>query len=327
MDRSLDDVISDRQVLKEAELEEEEVVVETTGRVMAQESDWLHDKYQDDDTETRRPFRAPRNRRDLDRYSPESELQTQDAKLRVDNLHYELTEEDLDDLFNRIGPVKSLALRYDRAGRSSGTAFVTYTTLSSAHAAIREFDGANAHGQPIRLSLLPTVHAASTGRRNGDSRNLFDRTAKPVRSLFDRIEKPISRERDRSRSPGAPRRTDTRKPPPDGIDRYVPGEDRNKRSRSRSPVRRGRGRRDDNGRGVRRGDRDGGRTTVNGRPRLTQQELDQEMEDYWGSKEVAAAKGGVTQTTNATLAANGTVVAGPPPAVDAGDVDMIDEEL
>ena len=177
-----------------------------------------------------------------------------------------------------MGTVKSLSLRYDRAGRSAGTAFVTYTNLSSAHAAIAEFDGANAHGQPIRLSLIPTAPAASTARRNGDVRHPFDRTTKPVRSLFDRIEKPIGRGRDRSRSPGAPRRTDTRKPPPEGIDRYVPGEDRIRRSRSRSPIRRGRGARGgDAGRGVRRGDRDSGRPTVNGRPRMTQEQLDQDM--------------------------------------------------
>jgi len=58
----------------------------------------------------------------------------------------------LDDLFNRIGPVLKLSLTYDRAGRSEGVAYVTYESAQDAKAAVREFDGANAKGQPIRHS-------------------------------------------------------------------------------------------------------------------------------------------------------------------------------
>ena len=119
-------------------------------------------------------------------------------------------------------------------------------------------------------------------------RNPFDTAVRPGRSLFDRVEMPrTSRHsggRSRSRSPGAPRRTDTSKPPPDGVDRYVPpaGASRRRRSRTRSPRRRspiynrgGRSRGEERERGPR---------MVNGRPRKTQEELDREMEDYWGSK-------------------------------------------
>ncbi|KMU86126.1 hypothetical protein CIHG_03914 [Coccidioides immitis H538.4] len=55
-------------------------------------------------------------------------------------------------LFTGIGPILSLSLVYDRAGRSEGVAFVTYKRLVDAQTAIREFDGANAKGQPIRKS-------------------------------------------------------------------------------------------------------------------------------------------------------------------------------
>ena len=40
-----------------------------------------------------------------------------------------------------------LNLRYDRAGRSEGTAYVTYQRQADAEEAIRQFDGANANGQ------------------------------------------------------------------------------------------------------------------------------------------------------------------------------------
>lgn len=49
-------------------------------------------------------------------------------------------------LFSRIGPVLKLDIKYDRAGRSTGTVFVTYEAFEDAQEAVREFDGANAKG-------------------------------------------------------------------------------------------------------------------------------------------------------------------------------------
>jgi THO complex subunit 4 len=229
------------------------------------------------------------------------------------------------DLFTRIGPVTSLSLKYDRSGRSAGTAFITYQTTSSANRAIREFDGANAAGQPIRLTLLPTAPSIDLIRgRVAAQRNPFDTAVKPGRSLFDRIETPATRSR--SRSPGAPRRTNVEKPPPDGVDRYVPSasSNRRRRSRTRSPRRRspisrtkspirGRGRGGDGGRGER--ERERGPRLANGRPRKTQEDLDKEMEDYWKSKDEVnggTAKSGPSQEAPATTA-----------AMEDDDIDMI----
>ncbi|KAL6718863.1 hypothetical protein ACLMJK_003097 [Lecanora helva] len=249
------------------------------------------------------------------------------AKLRVDNLHYDLSEEDLEDLFTRIAPITSLSLRYDRSGRSTGTAFVTYPSVSSANRAIREFDGANAAGQPIRLALLPTGPSGDLirGRGGGAARNPFDTAVKPGRSLFDRVEAPYRRSR--SRSPGAPRRTNTEKPPPEGVDRYIPspGGSRFRRSRTRSPRRKSPiSRTRSPYRGRRRGgrdDRDGGPRMVNGRPRKTQDELDQEMEDYWNKK--GEANGNETVNNESGVTGNSEAVAPAAAPIDE-DIDMIE---
>lgn len=50
------------------------------------------------------------------------------------------------ELFRRIGRVQRLQLRFDRSGRSEGTAYVTYESKDDALEAIRQFDGANANG-------------------------------------------------------------------------------------------------------------------------------------------------------------------------------------
>ncbi|KAE8381426.1 RNA-binding domain-containing protein [Aspergillus bertholletiae] len=274
--------------------------------------DWVHDKYEDD--RDSRPSRAPRRPRG-DRYSPPPDHAPTGAKLRVENLHYDITESDLEDLFTRIGPISNLSLVYDRAGRSEGVAYVTYARASDARTAISEFDGANAKGQPIRVTLV----SMGGGRRD---RNPFDNVEKPKGSLFDRVERPRARD-SRSLSPGSGhesgddgarrrrgrrggggryRRSDVSKPAPDHIDRYVPGQ--------RSPARR-----PTNGR--RQGENRRAPTT---RPKKTQEELDQEMDDYWGTantgsgtvdKETVAAE--PQQVASATTAAPGD-----------DDIDMIE---
>ncbi|KAB8527823.1 hypothetical protein FH972_025474 [Carpinus fangiana] len=223
------------------------------------------------------------------------------AKIRVDNLHYELDATDIKELFRRIGDVASCELLYDRQDRSRGTAYVTYFDERDARDAMREFDGANAYGQPIRLSLVP-VGPATRGGRAG-------------RSLFDRIED--SHGRQRSASPNSLDRRSA-KPAQEHIDRYMPGEGRR---RSPGPRRGGGGRRagarrEESGRGGRARDTEG-RPAGGGRPKKTAEELDAEMADYWGP-------GGGAKTADA----NGAAVAAPAeaqatPQVD-GDIDMIE---
>ena len=90
----------------------------------------------------------------------------------------------------------------------------------------------------------------------------------------------------RSRSFSPVRHSDVSGPAPSNVDRYIPGKD----GRSRSPLPR---RRDGRRPGARRerGERAAGtrgsgeRVARDGRPKKTQEELDAEMEDYWGSKE------------------------------------------
>ncbi|KAL4981117.1 hypothetical protein BDW66DRAFT_146881 [Aspergillus desertorum] len=275
--------------------------------------DWVHDKYEDDrDT---RPSRGGRRAR-VDRYSPSPDRASAGTRLRIENLHYDITETDLEELFSRIGSISNVSLVYDRAGRSEGVAYVTYNRHSDAKTAIAEFDGANAKGQPIRISIT------SSGPRR--DRNPFDTAEKPRGSLFDRVERPRDARtsspegrsesaegagrRRRRRGGGNYRRSDVSKPAPDHIDRYVPGQ--------QAPARRtGGGRRQ--GGEVRRGG--------NPRPKKTQEELDQEMEDYWGSNAGAGTtdQAAAPEQTAAEPAPAAVAPAAAAPAVD-DDIDMIE---
>ncbi|KAL2022817.1 hypothetical protein VTK56DRAFT_4633 [Thermocarpiscus australiensis] len=265
------------------------------------DSEWVHDRFED--LGGRRS--APRRR-----HSPDPSSDPRGSKLRVDNIHYELTEEDLEGLFMRIGPVLKLEMKYDRAGRSEGTAFVTYESHRDALQAIKEFDGANAAGQPIRLTLLPS----------GPRRNPFETAVKPGRPLAERITVPPGRSRSLS-----PHRQSDDEAARRGVDRYRPGGGGRKGgSRSRSPLpgrrrdggRRPGARREGGGGGGRRGGRGGERAGRDGRPKKTQEELDAEMEDYF--------TGGATQQGDAAPAetANGAGVGMQQDASE--DVDMVE---
>lgn len=50
----------------------------------------------------------------------------------------------------------SFNLCYDRAGRSEGRAFVTYSRHDDALEAIREYDGANANGKIEKIARYTT---------------------------------------------------------------------------------------------------------------------------------------------------------------------------
>ncbi|KAH6692320.1 RNA binding domain-containing protein [Plectosphaerella plurivora] len=270
------------------------------------DSEWVHDRYEDD---SRGGRSAPRRRRE----SPEIDSTT--SKLKVENLHYDLNEKDLDGLFARIGPVSKLVLLYDRAGRSEGVAYVTYEDPEDARAAIREFDGANANGQPIRLYLVPNNGGRGRGGGGGGGgRNPFDTAVMPSRPLSERVSRPSGR--GRSRSPG--RNQDIDDAAERGIDRYVPG------SRNRSPRRRG-----DRGGGGGGGRRPGARHETGGgrgqqsdgprgagrRPKKTQEELDAEMADYFGGNGDSSAAPAAAPANNSAPAAG---------AAGGDDIDMIE---
>ncbi|KAI0391151.1 hypothetical protein F5Y17DRAFT_22685 [Xylariaceae sp. FL0594] len=249
------------------------------------DSDWVHDKFEDLHYRDRAPH--PRRRQD-----PEASHTERGTKIRVENLHYDLSESDLEGLFSRIGPIIRLELVYDRAGRSEGVAYVTYESRDDAEDAIREFDGANAKGQPIRLTVVASA----------PKRNPFDTAQRPGRPLAERITRP------RSLSPSDRE-----------VDRYVPNGSR--RSHSPRPRRRGgrrAGARRENGTSDSSGGRENGarNTGRDGRPKKTQEELDAEMEDYFGGG------GGNPADVSTADPANAAQTGAEAPAGD--DIDMIE---
>jgi THO complex subunit 4 len=79
-------------------------------------------------------------------------------------------------IFGKIGTlVREPFIRYDRSGRSSGVAIITFETPAEAKLAKRQLDGVLAKGQPIAIQFDQTAPR---------------RASAPPSSLLSRIQKP-----------------------------------------------------------------------------------------------------------------------------------------
>ncbi|KAJ6487783.1 hypothetical protein C8R45DRAFT_256549 [Mycena sanguinolenta] len=134
---------------------------------------WLHDMADDDNT----AFNSTANPR------PRlAGVAGPSTKLIVTNLHYEITPKDLTAIFGQIGTlVSEPQIRYDRSGRSSGTAIVAFETLAEATRAKNQYDGILAKGQPMSIAFDVTPPRQPRVRSS---------SAPSTSSLLNRIQKP-----------------------------------------------------------------------------------------------------------------------------------------
>ncbi|KAF1980680.1 RNA-binding domain-containing protein [Aulographum hederae CBS 113979] len=244
------------------------------------DEEWVHDRFHDGPDQPRDPANDHWNRR----RSPPREPRARNdnavslTRLRIENLHYEITEDDIHELFLRIGRVEETRLLYDKSGRSAGIAFVTFDNYRDAKTAVEEYDGANAREQPIRVSIIPLRQPPNTSQPRLPPAPIAGQS----RSLFDRVEPPAGGNRGRGRSAS----------PVDDDDMRIRGRrtrnDSGRTAPRRSPLPRGVGRggrrpgarREDSARESK-GRRDENKPTGGARPRKTAEELDAEMNDYW----------------------------------------------
>jgi len=101
--------------------------------------------------------------------NPTFTLDTTTYVLQISNLHWNVSEEDLKQLFGDYKGFLSVKLKYDKAGRSVGDAVVVYEIEESADAALQFFDNRQFDGMPISVRKLePRIkHSKSLKSRLG----------------------------------------------------------------------------------------------------------------------------------------------------------------
>jgi RNA recognition motif-containing protein len=103
------------------------------------------------------------------------------SKLFVGNLSYEVTENDLQDLFASYGPVTDVNLMTDRStGRSRGFAFVTMATPEGAQAAIQAATGKDLKGRSLKVNeARPREDRAASGGSFSEQRGGGEGAGRP----------------------------------------------------------------------------------------------------------------------------------------------------
>jgi THO complex subunit 4 len=73
------------------------------------------------------------------------------TKLKIENLHYNIVPQELNELFSTIGTLERCEIEWDTIGRSKGTAVVEYSDAKSASKAIQEYNGAELDGKILKV--------------------------------------------------------------------------------------------------------------------------------------------------------------------------------
>ncbi|CAO3593876.1 unnamed protein product [Absidia cylindrospora] len=89
--------------------------------------------------------------------------------LTVENLHYNVTEQDLESVFKLVGTVDKCKIEFDRSGRSTGIAKIVFPDQDVAQKALDKFNNVDLDGQPMKITLLNKSSTGGGGRVSSSS--------------------------------------------------------------------------------------------------------------------------------------------------------------
>jgi len=90
------------------------------------------------------------------------------TKLYVGNLSFDVSKNDLQDVFSKHGPVTEVSLVTDRISQQPrGFAFVTMETKEAADAAIKALNGSEWHGRKLTVNEARPREDRPGGDRGG----------------------------------------------------------------------------------------------------------------------------------------------------------------
>jgi THO complex subunit 4 len=128
------------------------------------------------------------------------------ARVLVENLHWEVTQDDLETLLKDFDGVVAVRLLYDSAGRSDGKAEIDFDDLKEAERVVYEYDGVPLDGLTMALSIvkIPQPRQAPRPRQelsrriglpeDGKSKSVFDRLGRlPVTARLGGVQDRLGR--------------------------------------------------------------------------------------------------------------------------------------
>uniref|UniRef100_A0A1I7SMN7 RRM domain-containing protein n=1 Tax=Bursaphelenchus xylophilus TaxID=6326 RepID=A0A1I7SMN7_BURXY len=138
-----------------------------------------------------------------------SKLEHNARSVFVGNISYDVTEEEIKQLFSRVGNIVHFRLVHDRdTGRPKGFGFCEFTEPPMADAAIRHFQGYELHGRALR------VDSASASDRNVEETQQMQAAVQAAKEQFTRVEENIyGKETEHGKAPEAIAKTVASLPP------------------------------------------------------------------------------------------------------------------
>ncbi|KAI7866262.1 hypothetical protein BDF14DRAFT_1743755 [Spinellus fusiger] len=127
---------------------------------------WTHDLFEDSYTDGY----SNENRSITSRLGGRSSVRSNEStELSIENLHYNVTEEDLQELFKIVGQVERTRIQFDRSGRSTGTATVRFTNSADTQKALQKYNNVELDGQAMKITIAPppAPRQPRTGNANG----------------------------------------------------------------------------------------------------------------------------------------------------------------
>lgn len=88
-------------------------------------------------------------------------------KIRISNLHFNVVDEDIQDLFGEIGQIRKANVIYDQSGRSTGEAEVTFDSRGDATRAIQKYNGIPLDGYVMRIQMDNAGYGGGGGGGGG----------------------------------------------------------------------------------------------------------------------------------------------------------------
>jgi THO complex subunit 4 len=145
---------------------------------------WSHDLFEEEgkmETETNNSSTQANNN------SASRSIKMIGTKVRISNLSYEASEEDLKSFLSQVGKIMKAVIHYDRSGRSEGSADVYFESRTEAEKCINEFDGKTLKDKKIRVAFpsaadLPRLVISTTVT----NRPLVERRAPVERRAVER---------------------------------------------------------------------------------------------------------------------------------------------
>eukprot|EP01023_Acetabularia_acetabulum_P030090 TRINITY_DN2833_c0_g1_i2.p2 TRINITY_DN2833_c0_g1~~TRINITY_DN2833_c0_g1_i2.p2 ORF type:complete len:271 (-),score=35.12 TRINITY_DN2833_c0_g1_i2:196-1008(-) len=104
---------------------------------------WQHDLFQDD---------GPRLMRGTKTFPQASNSSS--GLIVINNLNFNVSNEDIQELFSRIGSLRKFGIKFDRSGRSEGIAEVEFVNFADAEQAMQQYDGVMLDGQRMSIEIV-----------------------------------------------------------------------------------------------------------------------------------------------------------------------------